>query len=67
MPQEYDFSSAGTEDPTAFAEYICIGTIGGKANEGITAKMSSIVQEELKVSKERFYIKVIAKLCSDYD
>ena len=35
-------------------------------NEGITAKMSSIIEEELKVPKERFYIKVIATLCSDY-
>jgi len=36
------------------------GGIGGSVNEGITAMFSDILQESLKISRDRFYIKVAA-------
>eukprot|EP01025_Chloroclados_australasicus_P005516 TRINITY_DN1169_c0_g1_i1.p1 TRINITY_DN1169_c0_g1~~TRINITY_DN1169_c0_g1_i1.p1 ORF type:complete len:196 (-),score=8.91 TRINITY_DN1169_c0_g1_i1:230-766(-) len=48
---------AGSEEACAYAELISIGAIGGDKNKTISASLAQVLEEKLKVPRNRFYLK----------
>eukprot|EP00877_Chromochloris_zofingiensis_P014783 jgi/Chrzof1/9559/Cz04g07250.t1 len=56
----------GTEGPAAYAELLSIGAIGGDKNKKICAAISEVLQAQLGVPPNRFYLKFSDVARSDF-
>lgn len=48
---------AGTEEPAAYGELICIGGLGPSVNGKLSSIIAEILQTKLSIDSSRFYIK----------